>query len=815
MGKHTVVATFSDGIKQNILMDAGETVLDAAEKQGVFLANDCREGVCGVCTCQSKAGDFEMSSKMALSSREQAEGKVLPCTLSVASDVELSFDYPSDFFTPKLKHNFKATLRSIDKIAETTIRVVLDAEPLPHQIDYASGQFVSMQIPGTHEWRSYSMANTPNSANRLEFIVRLLPDGVMSRYLTTEAKVGDTLVLSPPKGSFYLREVTRPLLLIAGGTGLSAILSMLRSVSEGEHYKQTIRLIYGVNTPADVCETEQLDVLKNQLPHFSYDIICTASDGQWNGPVGYVTALLSNESVHYGEVDAYLCGPPPMIDAVNGWFDQSGLESQRVYAEKFTPASTKKTTLNIVKGAKPHRRAVVVGGSVGGIIAAKVLSEQFDEVIVLERDSGHSVDETREMTGQSHHAHHLLQRGQRELDSLFPGFLEELKAAGARVYDASKDYRTFQNGSWKIVTDSGISMYAMRRCLLETVMRQQLDKVSNIDYRYDVKVGDLILDASGNKVVGLHYETLNGHTTLDADLVVDCSGKNTRLYQSLAPRGYPQPEESAMEFDIYYHTYLFKVAPENLPDWSMMTIYNHRPHEKQCGYAAFYSEDRSVLLITICSYGCDEPVRDYEGFLEYTRNLQQPHIYELIQKCERITDLKTFKYPKMFHRHYEKLDKAPQGFIALGDSFSSADPISGAGMTKATLEGKLLAEVLVNNQKSLANVHTQYHKKAAKLFDYIWFVIGEQGLRFPWVKAKRPFYQKVLNCYVDHVMKMAAYDKEVFKKYLMVVHFNETVSSLMTPTMLFKVAKSMMKNGVTVPYIKPKLGEIRHPKFEL
>lgn len=811
-GANTLTMSFSDGVERHIDVAADETVLQAAERQGLFLANDCREGTCGVCTGNCSRGEFTMDSTMALSRREQEQGKVLPCTLRAQSEGRLSFDYPSSLCKPQLRSNFNATVTAVEMISSAAARLTLSADDLGQTVEFAAGQFVSIQVPGTSEWRAYSMANRANADNKLEFFIRILPDGVMSNYLRDRAAVGDRLTLTPPKGSFSLHEVTRPLLLVAGGTGLSAIMAMLHELAAGDYSQQPIQLVYGVNTPEDICGAEQLEAFRNSLPDFSYQVVSVGDAEDWQGPVGFVTDVLDPQRLHGGAVDAYLCGPPPMIEAVERWFESSGLQGYNIHSERFNPAPARKSTdTDIVKGEKPHRRAVVVGGSIAGISAAKVLSEHFEEVIVLERDSGHDPEQTRAITPQAHHAHHLLQRGQRELELLFPGFLKELRAAGAQVYDSSKDYRNYQNGNWKVVCESGIDIYAMRRCLLETVLRRQLDKVPNIDYRYDCKVEQLVLDEAGRRVCGVRYQSPTALELLEADLVIDSSGKNAGLYKQLSNRGYSVPQESEMAFEIFYMTCLLKVKPEDVPDWSMMTMYNHRPYEKDVGYAAFYSEDKSTLLVSLGSYGCDKPARNYEEFLQRAKNLPQPHIYELLLKCERNSELNVFKYPRMFRRHYEKLDRVPEGFLALGDAFGSADPISGAGMTKAVLEVQDLAAVLRQHPKSLTGVPQKFYAAAARLFDYIWMVVGEQGLRYPWVEGRRPWYQAMLNRYVDHLLKVATYDKDAFVRYLRVVHFDRTLKSLLVPGVFFKVLKSMLKHGLKVPYQKVMPGEVREP----
>ncbi|PKI16187.1 FAD-binding oxidoreductase [Colwellia sp. 12G3] len=806
---------FSDGEVKTIEVKNNQTVLEAAEEQGVYLINDCREGTCGVCMCDGGKGTTSMDSSAALSTREIKKGKLLPCSLRAQSDIELYFDYPIDLCMPQLKGSIKTSLVSVEMISDSTALVKLDASSCAHTINFSGGQFVSMTLPGTTDKRSYSMANLPNEANELEFIIRILPDGLMSNYLRDQAKNGDIITLTPPKGSFSLRNVVRPLLLIAGGTGLSAIVSMLQELAQGPNRSQSVRMIYGVTASVDVCYIDVLEALKEKMPKFTYDIVAVNTDDNWQGPVGFVTDLMQPEDMFAGAIDAYLCGPPPMINAVKNWFDQSGLEGYKVHTEIFAPAAiTTKSKEPIVAGLKPYGRAVVVGGSMSGMCTAKVLSDYFDEVIILDADIGHELDDPREKTPQANHAHHLLHRGQVELEHLFPGFLEELKAAGAKVIDASKSYRIFQNGSWKVVCDSGVKACALRRSLLEGVLRERIETINNIDYRYESTVDSLLLNDQTQAVSGVSYMTLDGEVTLAADLVVDSSGKNAKFQNIMSEFDYEQPEESEMAIEVTYSSVFFTIDPKDAPaDWEIMTIYNHRPYERDVTYAAFYSEDKSSFLVTMSSYGRDNSPKTIEEFIEWSRVLQQPHVYDLIQKATPVTDVKVFKFPRMFRRHYEKLANIPAGFFVMGDAFASADPVSAAGMTKCFLEARALESILANPSNSLTDVPKLQYQAAAKIFDEIWSVLSEQIYRFPWVEGKRPFYQKAMNLYVDHVMKISAFDKEAFVAFLRVTNFTAPMQSLLKPRIVFKVIKHMLTKNLVVKHDLPEVGERREPVF--
>lgn len=798
MTSHQVKFHFSDSQQTEFTINEQENLLEKAEQHGVYLANDCREGLCGVCVGNCSKGKYQLTEDTALTQHEKDNGMVLPCTMHVNSDTELHFDYPKSLCKPSVDSTISAEVVAFNVISQNTAKLTLKAASPIAQVDYQSGQFVSMNIPGSKDWRSYSFANVSNSENQWEFIIRLLSQGVMSDYLRNSIKIGDNLELKQPKGSFYLREIIRPTLLFAGGTGISAIIVMLKELAQQtSSNNQPITLYYGVNQVAEFCCQDELNNLQAALPNLTVHFVPVEADEQWQGPAGFVTDLLSKDTCFNGDADCYMCGPPPMLHAVKSWFKDNDLSNAKFYAEKFVATQAAKasktpaeqTVISEPDLNKQYKRAVVIGGSIAGMVTARVLSETFQQVIVLERDKHHHIDEVRHSTPQAHHAHHLLQRGQRELDALFPNFLTDLQHAGTQAYDSSKDYRIYQHGHWKHVFESNIPIMAAPRRIFETVLRRQLNNYNNISYQYSSEVADVLMSTDNSTVQGI---ALTGGEQIKADLVIDASGKNTKLPKLMARHGYDVPEQTDQNVNIYYTTCLFELTPEQVPDWGMLLLYGRRPANKAIGYAALYGKDKRNLLITIGAYDCHKVIRTFDEFLARAEGLVRDDVYQFIKDLTPTTEIKTFKYPKMFRRHYEKLDRIPNGFIAIGDALGSADPISGAGMTKAVLEALKLKKLLNKKPKQVNAIAKPYYKKSAKLFDYIWFVISEQNLRYPWVNGKRPFYTPLFTWYVNQVLDLASKDADAFRSYLHVAHFNKHVLSFMKPMMLFKVVKNAL-----------------------
>jgi len=336
--QHKVALSFDDGVTQFITVPDNEILLDAAMRQGVTIPVDCREGVCATCkgTCESGRYEQEYVDEDALSEDDLANGGVLSCQMRVKSDCTVKFDFASHIAGSKGPTEIQGTVTKVNVLSETAALLDIDASERPQQIDFLPGQYAHLHVPGTDAWRSYSFSRQPNAENQLQFLIRLLPQGQMSDYLNQRAQPGDKIVMKVPLGAFYLRAQTRPVVMIAGGTGLAPFLSMLEQLLSTGELAHPVTLFYGVTRHVDLCETERLADLAAQSDLITIHSIIMEDDPGWNGPVGVVTDLLEEPHFNGGDVDAYLCGPPPMVDAVKQWLANNDMAKCQLYFEKFS-----------------------------------------------------------------------------------------------------------------------------------------------------------------------------------------------------------------------------------------------------------------------------------------------------------------------------------------------------------------------------------------------------------------------------------------------------------------------------------------------
>ncbi len=332
-----VALNFEDGVTRVIECNDGETVLDAAYRAHVKLPMDCSDGVCGTCKGTCKQGKYDLGDEYideALTDDEAADGVVLTCQMVPESNVVVSIPAASSLCSSG-PQSLTATVETVQSLSETTIELnVTLSEPL----QFLPGQYVNLGIPGSDDSRAYSFSSAPG-AQKASFLIRNVPNGKMSSYLREKAAPGDELPLTGPLGSFYLRAVERPVLMLAGGTGLAPILSMLELIAE-EGAEQQVFLLYGVTNVDDLVKLEALNAFAEKMSNFSYATVVVNPDSK-HEKLGFVTEHMNAVPFAIADADTYLCGPPPMVDAVRQYFKQEATEPASFHYEKFNPSTPK------------------------------------------------------------------------------------------------------------------------------------------------------------------------------------------------------------------------------------------------------------------------------------------------------------------------------------------------------------------------------------------------------------------------------------------------------------------------------------------
>ncbi len=330
---HRIALNFEDGVTRFVEAREGETLADSAYRERINIPLDCRDGACGTCKCHIESGAYDSGSYIedALTDEEAASGYALACQAKPRSDMVVAIAASSEV-CKTAGQTIAGRLAAVERLSPTTIGFTVDT---PAPVAFLPGQYVNVTVPGTDQRRSYSFSSAPGAAS-VSFLVRDIPRGVMSTWLRDIAAPGATMELVGPSGSFYLRDVTRPVLLLAGGTGLAPFLSMLARLAE-TGAAHPVHLVYGVTNEADLVALPALEAFAAAIPGFTF-ATCVAAADSTHERKGYVTDHTEPARLHGGDVDIYLCGPPPMVEAVRAWLAAEGIAPVHFYFEKFSPS---------------------------------------------------------------------------------------------------------------------------------------------------------------------------------------------------------------------------------------------------------------------------------------------------------------------------------------------------------------------------------------------------------------------------------------------------------------------------------------------
>lgn len=334
--EHKIALAFEDGITKFIPCAEDQTVADAAYQAKINIPFDCRDGACGTCKAFCESGDFDegIFVEDAMTQSELDQGYCLPCQARPLSDMVLQIRSTS-VLAKTGAETFTTTVTKVGVLSETVFELELDVDNR-EELNFLPGQYVNIHVPGSEETRSYSFATGPKEET-ISFLIKNTPGGLMTTWLAEEAKVGDRIEFTGPFGSFFLREPLQPILLLAGGTGLAPVLSILEALATDPLLDVPVRLIYGANTTVDLVRLERLDIYRTQIADFDYCTVLSMDDD--HPRTGYVTSHIDpKEHLHEGEADAYLCGPPPMVEAVRTYFDDNEFAPGAFFYEKFNAA---------------------------------------------------------------------------------------------------------------------------------------------------------------------------------------------------------------------------------------------------------------------------------------------------------------------------------------------------------------------------------------------------------------------------------------------------------------------------------------------
>lgn len=438
-------------------------------------------------------------------------------------------------------------------------------------------------------------------------------------------------------------------------------------------------------------------------------------------------------------------------------------------------------------------RAIVIGGSIAGLLSARVLADRFETVIVIDRDKLPDRPEARQGVPQSVQPHVLLTKGYRIFKELFPDIDRQLIDRGAHQIDWVREFYFHSRSSWSANTksdelsSSDVSSFTCSRPLLEWTIRQQLSQFANIQFLNGHRVIGLCYDNSKKTITGVRLRSIDRveEEILSATLTVDASGRGSCAPNWLKELGFIPPPETVVNPFLGYATRRYKEPKDYSEKWKVMLISQSPPDRKRLGYLA--KIEGGEWIATLGGYEKDFPPTDDAGFLEFARSLPDSKFYRAILNAEPKSPIIAHRSTANRFRHYEKID-LPDGFIALGDAVCALCPVYGQGMTVSALGAKTLQSWLKESSKNNLKVK-RFQKKLAKTIFFPWNVAVTQDSRFSQITGKIPsnWLSRWLDKYSDRLMEKAASVTSLHALIIKVTHLLKSPLALYHPSVIFKV----------------------------
>jgi 2-polyprenyl-6-methoxyphenol hydroxylase-like FAD-dependent oxidoreductase len=434
--------------------------------------------------------------------------------------------------------------------------------------------------------------------------------------------------------------------------------------------------------------------------------------------------------------------------------------------------------------------AVVIGGSMAGLMNARVLSKHFDRVTVVERDTLPDSPEVRNGVPQGRHLHALLQQGQEIMETMFPGLADDFVEIGAPRFTWGKDAAYLTAGGWIKRFDTGIQTNFISRQALEYLIRRRLTQLSpNVSFLTQQDALELVVE--GDTVKGVKVQSRVNKTveTLYADLLVDAAGRNSKAVDWLTTLGYEAPEETEIKSYIGYATRWYE-KPALPQDWKALFIVG-RPTENIKRGGGIFEVEGNQWVVTLGGINKDYPPTDEEGFLEFAKSLVSPVMYEAIKDAKPTSPIYGYRVIGNRLRHFDRMKRRPENYLVTGDAVCAFNPQYGQGMTVAGLEAVMLDGLLSKvNVRELRGFATKFHKALPKVVNNAWLTATGEDLRYPETEGERPNAAvRMVQRYMDMMFTYMMDDEYVTRKLIQVLNLSAEPTTLFAPRIVFGLLK--------------------------
>ena len=433
-------------------------------------------------------------------------------------------------------------------------------------------------------------------------------------------------------------------------------------------------------------------------------------------------------------------------------------------------------------------RAVVLGGSLAGLLAANVLAEAYTEVLVVDRDELAGVTGPRRGVPHGRHAHGLVARGHQVLEKQFPGLMAGMEADGIRPGDFSGDIRWYFNGMRLRPAHTSLVSVPCTRPLIEKHVREKVAKVRNVRFLEQYDVVGLEATHGAGRITGARVQRRDGASgpeVLRADLVIDATGRGSRTPAWLDELGYSRPVEDRVKVDLAYTTRHYRVPSDPFGNDIAIIAAATPSHPRGAFYYRLPGGDGRVELSLTGVLG-DYPPADPDGFLNFARSLPVPEIYRSVSESEPLDDPVMFRFPASVRRRYELLGRFPEGLLVMGDAVCSFNPVYAQGMTVAAIESLILAQQL---RKDSVPRPQEFFQQIARQIDSPWEFAATADLGYAGVEGHRTAKVRMINAYIGQLQRAAVHDATLTTAFIRVAGLIDKPTALLHPGKVLRVLR--------------------------
>ncbi|MHB9287452.1 FAD-dependent oxidoreductase [Halobacteriales archaeon Cl-PHB] len=428
-------------------------------------------------------------------------------------------------------------------------------------------------------------------------------------------------------------------------------------------------------------------------------------------------------------------------------------------------------------------RAVVVGGSMAGLLSARVLADAFDLVTVVERDALPDESVARRSVPQANQPHTLWEAGRASIEDLCPGFSEDLLLAGAQLIDISRDLHAYAEGGFFAVGPRRLPMHSASRPLFEAVLRRHVLERDDVEVRAHCTFLDYLVDDDGTTVRGVSVrDAESGDAPIEADLVVDATGRTSRTPAWLADNGFDAPPTDEVHVDLAYSTAVL----ERPVDARQAYIVRADPPQTRGAFVFPVEGDR--WMVTLHGIHGDHPPTDLADFAAFADTLPVPHVKRLVETHEWMSDdVAHYPFPSSLRRRYEDLDRFPTGLVVVGDAIASFNPLNGQGMSVAALDALQLHHAL--GEGSRETLASRYFDRVEPVVDTAWRMAVGADHQFAATEGPKPRGTDLFARYLSRLIRKAHTDPKLSEAYGRVVVMERSPTSLLHPTIAWRVLR--------------------------